>query len=495
MTVTQDSPIRSYDRIFIGGEWVEPASAETFSVENPATKETIASIPWVGADDVDRAVAAAKAAQPGWAATPLAERQAVLRRAYALLEARADEMTALLATEMGCPVGFGRVYQTGLAMITLGTVPELVERVEWRSRTENTDVIRVPRGVVGVITPWNYPLHQLVGKTAYAIIVGNTVVAKPSEIAPLNSYLFAEILADAGLPPGVFNLVTGPGPTAGERLVTNPDVSMVTFTGSTGVGRRLSELAAPQVKPLALELGGKSANIWLDDVDVATAAPDAIFNAFVNTGQTCMALTRLLVPRSRLAEAEQALVETLPSFPVGDPLDPTAFLGPLASAAQHKKVSGYIDTGIDEGARLIAGGPGTPEAGESGHTGGHLPVLTHFDRGYYVRPTIFSDVTPQMRIAREEIFGPVLPVIPYDTVDEAVDIANSVEYGLYGGVQSASKERAVEVASRLHTGGVQINGGAFNPLAPFGGVKQSGHGREYGVWGFDELTTLKTLTF
>jgi acyl-CoA reductase-like NAD-dependent aldehyde dehydrogenase len=488
MTVTQQAPIRSHDRLFIGGEWVEPTSSETYPVESPVTKETIARIPWVGAEDVDRAVAAAKAAQPGWAATPLAERQAVLRRAYSLLEARAEEVTAMMAIEMGCPVGFGRVYQTGLAMITLGTVPELVERVEWHTRTENTDVLRVPRGVVGVITPWNYPLHQLVGKTAYAIIAGNTVVAKPSEIAPLNGYLFAEILAEAGLPAGVFNLVTGPGPTAGERLVTHPDVAMVTFTGSTGVGRRLSELAAPQVKPLALELGGKSANIWLDDVDVAAAAPDALFSAFVNTGQTCMALTRLLVPRSRLAEAEEALAATLPAFPLGDPLDPTVFLGPLASAAQHRKVSGYIEAGIEEGARLIAGGPGTPQSPDAGQ-----PAA--FDRGYYLRPTIFSDVTPQMRIAREEIFGPVLPVIPYDTVDEAVEIANSVEYGLYGGVQSASKERAVEVAARLNTGGVQINGGAFNPLAPFGGVKQSGHGREYGVWGFDELTTLKTLTF
>jgi acyl-CoA reductase-like NAD-dependent aldehyde dehydrogenase len=488
MTVTQESPTRSYDRVFIDGAWVEPLSSETYSVENPSTKETIATIPWVGVEDVDRAVAAAKAAQPGWAATPLGERQAILRRAYSLLEARADEVTALMANEMGCPVGFGRVYQTGLAMITLGTVTDLVEQVEWRTRTYNTEVLRVPHGVVGVITPWNYPLHQVVAKTAYATIVGNTVVAKPSEIAPLNAFLFAEILAEAGMPPGVFNLVTGPGPIVGERLVTHPDVAMLTFTGSTAVGRRLAELAAPQVKPLALELGGKSANIWLDDVDVAAAAPSALFNAFVNTGQTCMALTRLLVPRSRLAEAEEALVAALPAFPVGDPLDPTVFFGPLVSEPQYKKVTGYIDVGIEEGGRLIAGGPGRPEGTE----GGQSP---DFDRGYFVRPTIFSDVTPQMRIAREEIFGPVLPVIPYDTVDEAVEIANSVEYGLYGGVQSASKERAVEVAARLKTGGVQINGGSFNVLAPFGGVKQSGHGREYGVWGFDELTALKTLTF
>lgn len=479
MTVAQSTAVQSHDRVFIGGEWVEPSTSETYGVVSPSTEEVVAHIPWVGAEDVDRAVAAAKAAQPGWAATSLAERQAVLRRAYHLLAARADEMTALIATEMGSPVSFGRVYQTGLALITLGTVPDLVEQVEWRTRTGNTDVLRVPRGVVGVITPWNYPLHQLVGKICYSIIVGNTVVAKPSEVAPLDAYLFAELLQQAGLPPGVVNIVTGPGAVVGERIVTHPDVAMVTFTGSTNIGRRLAELAAPRVKPLALELGGKSANIWLDDVDIPKAAPESLFQAFVNTGQTCMALTRLLVPRSRLAEAEETIAAVVPGFPVGDPLDPASVLGPLSSAAQRDKTAAYIKLGEEQGGRLIAGGPGAPEG---------------LDRGFYARPTVFSDVTPSMAIATEEIFGPVLPIIAYDTVDEAIAIANSVDYGLYGGVHSADPERALDVAARMETGGVAINGAAFNPLAPFGGIKQSGHGREYGVWGFDEVTSIKTVT-
>ncbi len=479
MTVTQQAPVRSYDNIYVNGAWVAPSTDATYDVINPATEQVIATIPWVGADDVDRAVAAAKTAQPGWAATPLAERQAVVRRLYSLLEACADEMTELIASEMGCPISFGRTYQVGTALITLGTVTEVVEEVEWHTRTGNTDVYRVPLGVVGVITPWNYPLQQLVGKIVYSIIAGNTVVAKPSEVAPLNAYRFTELLDQAGLPPGVVNLLTGPGPVVGERIVTHPDVAMVTFTGSTNVGRHLGALAAPQVKPLALELGGKSANIWLDDVDVAKAAPDAVFKAFVNTGQTCLALTRLLVPRSRLAEAEAAIAAVVGMTPVGDPLDPTSLLGPLASEVQRDKVAAYIARGEADGARLIAGGPGVPDGVEG---------------GFYVRPTVFSDVTPDMAIATDEIFGPVLPIIAYDTEEEAIAIANGVEYGLYGGVQSADPERALAVAMRLETGGVEINGAAFNPMAPFGGVKQSGHGREYGVWGFDELTTIKAIT-
>ncbi|MFV0457883.1 MAG: aldehyde dehydrogenase family protein [Actinomycetales bacterium] len=480
MTTMQDSSLRNRDQLFIDGAWTDPAGSDTYQVINPATEEPVATIPWVGIEDVDRAVAAAKAAQPAWAATSLGERQELLRRVYHLMQERADEITTLIATEMGCPISFGRAFQTGLGLISVGSVPDLLEQVEWTARTENTVVQRVPLGVVGVITPWNYPFHQLVGKVVYAISAGNTVVAKPSELAPLDGFVFMEILAEAGLPPGVVNLVTGPGPVVGERLVKHPDVAMVSFTGSTNVGRRLYELAAPQVKPLCLELGGKSANIWLDDVDVARYAPEAIFTAFVNTGQTCMALTRLLVPRPLLAEAEEALVAALESYPIGDPLDPSSFLGPLVSAAARDKTHRYIRSGIDQGATLISGGDGAPDG---------------LDRGFYAKPTLFSQVTPDMDIARDEIFGPVLPIMPYDTVDEAVEIANDVPYGLYGGVQSASRERSVAVAERLQTGGVQINGGAFNPLSPFGGVKQSGGGREYGVWGFDEVTALRTLTF
>ncbi|MEV0462654.1 aldehyde dehydrogenase family protein [Nocardia tengchongensis] len=470
----------TYDRVYLGGAWVEPSTTEHFEVENPATEEVAGRIPWVGAADVDKAVAAARAAFPAWSTTSLEQRQEAIRRIAAGLEARADELTVLLAAEMGCPVTFGRTYQVGLGLITLATVPALVEEVRWHTRTENTDVLRVPVGVVGVITPWNYPLHQLIGKVAYAIAAGNTVVVKPSELAPLSAFVLAEIIHAAGLPAGVFNLVTGPGPIVGEHIVTHPEVDMVTFTGSTRTGRRLAELAAPQVKPLALELGGKSANVWLDDVDIAKTAPDAVFKAFVNSGQTCIALTRLLVPRSRLAEAEQAIAAVVSQYTTGDPLSPATQLGPLINKAAREKVLSYIDIGLEEGARLLTGGPGKVDGVE---------------RGYYVQPTVFTDVSPTATIAQEEIFGPVLAIIAYDTEDEAVAIANNSPYGLYGAVSSADPRRAGAIAARIHTGSIEINGAAFNPLAPFGGVKQSGHGREYGVWGFDEFTTVKAISY
>ncbi len=478
--MTISAPVLNRSMMYVNGTWIEPSTDEKFEVISPSTEEVIAQIPWGGADDVDKAVAAAKAAFEGWSATPLDVRQEVIRRAGALLESRADEVTALLALEMGCPVSFGRMYQVGLPMIALGTIPTLMEDVEWATRTGNTDVLRVPVGVVGVITPWNYPLQQLMGKVGYAVAAGCTVVVKPSEFAPLNAFVLAEIFDQAGLPPGVFNLVTGPGPVVGERIVTHPDVDMVSFTGSTDTGRRLSELAAPQVKPLALELGGKSANIWLDDVDIAKAAPDAVFKAFVNTGQTCIALTRLLVPRHRLAEAEAAIAAVVSQYRTGDPLDPTSQLGPLINAAAREKTRAYIQSGLDQGAKLIAGGLDTP---------------CGLGRGYFVAPTVFSEVDNSMRIAQEEIFGPVLSMIPYDTDDEAVAIANDSPYGLYGGVWSADRARAVRIASRIHTGALEINGAAFNPLAPFGGVKQSGHGREYGVWGLEEFTVLKAISY
>ena len=341
--------------------------------------------------------------------------------------------------------------------------------------------MREPIGVVACITPWNYPLHQIAAKTAYAMAAGCTVVLKPSEVAPVDAFILAEVVDEVGLPAGVFNLVSGYGPVVGEAMAAHPDVDMVSFTGSTRAGKRVAQLGAETIKKVALELGGKSANVLLDDLDAdafAKAVSDGVQKAFLNSGQTCSALTRMLVPRDRLEEAEQIAAKTVAGVKVGDPFAEGVHLGPLASAAQRDRVQGYIQKGVDEGAKVVSGGTGAPEGLET---------------GYYVRPTVFSDVRPDMTIAQEEIFGPVLSILPYDDEDDAVAIANGVVYGLSGGVWSADKDRAVQVARRLRTGQVEVNGGAFNPSVPFGGYKQSGVGREYGQHGLEEFLEVKSL--
>jgi len=472
MTTTQ----LSTDRLFIGGEWIAPEGSGTIDVVNPANEQVIATVPAGTAADVDAAVAAARAAFPGWATTPLEIRQELLSAIAAGLDGRADELAALITSEMGMPIALSRAIQVGLPLATFGTAPALVEEVPWEQEIGNSLVVREPVGVVACITPWNYPLHQIAAKVAAALAVGCTVVVKPSELTPLNAYVLAEVCAEAGLPAGVFNLVTGIGPEAGELLAGHPGVDMVSFTGSTRAGRRVSELAAARVKPVALELGGKSANVILDDADLMTAIPDGLQKCFLNSGQTCSALTRMLVPRDRLAEAEAVAAAGAAAFVTGDPLEETTVLGPLVSATQRDRVRGYIERGIAEGAKLVCGG-----------------VESEHEAGYFVAPTVFSDVTPSMTIAQEEIFGPVLSIIPYDTEEEAIAIANDSDYGLAGGVWSASEERAIRVARQIRTGQVEINGATFNPLAPFGGVKQSGHGREYGPWGMIEFTTVKSI--
>jgi acyl-CoA reductase-like NAD-dependent aldehyde dehydrogenase len=376
------------------------------------------------------------------------------------------------------PINLSNMIQVGLPMMSFGSMQQLIDDTPFEEQVGNSLIVREPVGVVGCITPWNYPLHQIAAKVAPALAAGCTVVLKPSEVAPLNAFLLAEIIDEVGLPAGVFNLVTGTGPVVGEAIAAHPDVDMVSFTGSTRAGKRVSEVASQTVKRVALELGGKSPNVILDDADLERAVSDGVGKCFLNSGQTCSALTRMLVPRSRLAEAEDIAVRTAETYTPGDPFAAESRLGPLVSAAQRERVRSYIEKGVEEGAKLLTGGVEPPEGA---------------DKGFFVRPTVFSEVRNDMTIAQEEIFGPVLAIIPYDTEDEAVDIANDTIYGLAGGVWSGDAERAKTVARRIRTGQIEINGGSFNPLAPFGGYKQSGHGRELGKFGLDEFLEVKSL--
>jgi acyl-CoA reductase-like NAD-dependent aldehyde dehydrogenase len=470
--------IGARDRIFIGGEWVKPAGADPLPVVNSTTEETIATIPGCTPVEVDHAVEAAREAFDGWSRTPRAERAEALAAIAAGLGERAEELAATIVQELGMPLKLTEMIQVGLGINHFAAMPQALEEVPWEEEVGNSRVLREAAGVVGAITPWNYPLNQIGAKVAPALAAGCTVVLKPSEIVPLNAFILAEVIESIGLPAGVFNLVTGIGPVVGEAIAGHPDVDLVSFTGSTRAGRRVSELAAATVKPVAMELGGKSPNVILDDADLSRAVPDGVAKCFLNSGQTCSALTRMLVPRERLAEVEEIAAAAAEGFTPGDPLDPGTTLGPLVSATQRERVRGYIAKGEAEGAKLLTGGA-EPPAG--------------LERGFFVRPTVFSEVTPEMTIAREEIFGPVLAIQPYEDEADAVRIANGTEYGLAGGVWSGDEERAIGVARRLRTGQVEINGGAFNPIAPFGGYGQSGHGRENGRFGLEEMLQVKSL--
>ena len=452
--------------------------AEPIEVINSATEEVIGTIPACSPEDADRAVGAAREAFDSWSATSREERAGYLAAIAQGLGERSEEIATTISQELGMPLKLSRLIQVGLPTSQFAAAPKLMEQIAWEEEIGNSRVLREPVGVVGAITPWNYPLNQIAAKVAPALAAGCTVVLKPSEVTPLNAFLLAEVIEAAGLPAGVFNLVTGTGPVVGEAVAGHPGVDMVSFTGSTRAGRRVSELASATVKPVAMELGGKSPNVILDDADLSRAVPDGVAKCFLNSGQTCSALTRMLVPREKLAEAEELAASTAESFTPGDPFDDATRLGPLVSDVQRQRVRGYIEKGEAEGAKLLTGGAAAPEG---------------LDRGYFVRPTVFSEVTPEMTIAQEEIFGPVLAIQPYEDVEDAVRIANDSAYGLAGGVWSADQDRAIEIAKRIRTGQIEINGGAFNPLAPFGGYGQSGHGRENGRYGIEELLQVKSL--
>jgi aldehyde dehydrogenase (NAD+) len=476
--VATTAELQVREKVFIGGEWVQPSGTEPIEVVNSTTEEVMGTIPACSAEDAEGAVDAAREAFEGWSQTSRGVRAGYLSAIAAGLGERAEEIAATITQELGMPLKLSQMIQVGLPTSQFAAAPQLMEEIEWEEQIGNSRVLREPVGVLGAITPWNYPLNQIAAKVAPALAAGCTVVLKPSEVTPLNAFLLAEVIEAAGLPAGVFNLVTGTGPVVGEAIAGHPGVDMVSFTGSTRAGRRVSELASATVKPVAMELGGKSPNVILDDADLEQAVPDGVAKCFLNSGQTCSALTRMLVPRQRLAEAEGIAKATAEAFTPGDPFDASTRLGPLVSATQRQRVRGYIEKGIEEGARLITGGAEAPEG---------------LDRGYFVRPTVFSEVEAGMTIGQEEIFGPVLAIQPYEGEDDAVRIANSTDYGLAGGVWSADTDRAIAIARRIRTGQIEINGGAFNPLAPFGGYGQSGHGRENGRYGIEELLQVKSL--
>ena len=466
------------DSHFIDGRWFASSDDRAIAVENPATETVIAHVPDGNATDADRAVRAAGNAFPAWAATPAAERARLIGALHAGLLARQSEVAQTITSEMGAPARMAMAVQTGLPLQVLSSYIDLAGVVDETEKVGNSLVLHEPVGVVAAITPWNYPLHQSIAKIAPALLAGCTVVHKPSEIAPLSAYIIAEIVESIGLPAGVYNLVCGTGEMVGEALASHPAVDMVSFTGSTGAGRRVSAAAAATVKRVALELGGKSANVILDDGDIGAAVKVGVANCWLNSGQTCTAWTRMLVAAPRYDEVVDTAASIAATYTVGDPTDPLTRLGPLVSATQRDRVNGYIERGVRDGARLVAGG----------RSGAGLP-----DRGYYVAPTVFADVDPDSAIAQEEIFGPVLSIIRCEDEDDAVRIANGTQYGLAGAVWSADREHAIAVARRMRTGQVDINGARFNPSAPFGGYKQSGHGRELGRYGLEEFMVVKSI--
>ncbi|NBA98331.1 aldehyde dehydrogenase family protein [Pseudomonas sp. R5(2019)] len=467
-----------HKRLFIDGAWQQPSGQGFAQVINPATQAVIGQVPLGDERDVDRAVAAARKAFASWSRTPSSVRAGYIRDLVEQLTARANDMAAVITAELGMPVQWCRAVQVEGPIAGLAQYVEIAGLMDQVREVGNSRVVREAVGVCAFINPWNYPLHQLIGKLAPALAAGCTMVVKPSQETPLHAFLLAQMIEAIGLPAGVFNLVSGPGAKVGEALARHPDVDMVSFTGSTGAGVRVAQAAAPSVKRVCLELGGKSPLLIAEDADLAAAVRYGVQDVMINSGQTCTALTRMLLPASRYAEALEIARAETESLIMGDPLDPQSFLGPMCSAGQRRTVLDYIRIGEEEGARLIAGGAQVPGA---------------LERGFYVTPTLFADVDNRMRIAQEEIFGPVLCLIPYRDEAHALEIANDSPFGLSSGVWAGSTERAVELARHLRAGQCFVNGGAFNYQAPFGGYKQSGNGREWGEEGLAEFVETKAI--
>lgn len=480
---TQSSNIYPVDsqtsqQFYINGGWSSPATPAILPVVNPATESVVAEVASGSAEDVDRAVAAARAAFPCWSATSAEARAGFLGKIYDLILERKEPLAQALSLEMGAAIGFARAMQVPLAAEHVRIARDLLSTYRYQKVEGGTAIEREPIGVCGLITPWNWPLYQITAKVAPAIAAGCTVVLKPSELSPLSALLFAQLVHDAGLPPGVFNLVNGTGSEVGGAMAAHPDIDMISITGSNRAGALVAQAAAPTVKRVTQELGGKSPNVLLPDADFAKVVPLGVMTAFRNVGQSCSAPTRMIVPRDRLAEVEALAAATANAIVVGDPQSEETVLGPIANEAQFKRVQAMIESGLSEGAKLVCGGPG--------RVPGH-------ETGFYARPTVFSEVDSSMRIAQEEIFGPVLCIIAYETLDEAVAIANDTVYGLSAHVQSSNLDRARAVASRIRAGQVLLNHPAWNPMAPFGGYKRSGNGREFGVYGFEEYLETKAI--
>ena len=466
------------DQLYINGKWVQPMGTGSIDVINPATEEIIGKIPVGSADDVDKAASAARIAFDSWSKSSIEERINILNALSNALKEKGESIAQTITAEVGTPIGYSRVAMVGTPRVVSRSYAKILENFDWEEKVRNSIICKEPIGVCAFITPWNFPLHQIIGKVAPAIAAGCTMILKPSKEAPLSAFILADILHEIGLPPGVFNLVSGHGSEIGNYMSSHPEVDMVSFTGSTGAGVSVSEAAATTVKRVTLELGGKSANVALDDADPILVAKKAIGACHQNSGQTCSALTRLIIPESMSDEVYEIIAKKNNSYTVGDPLEENTRCGPMVSLRQQKSVSKYIQSGISEGATLVSGGLGMPEG---------------ISKGYYVKPTIFANVSPDMKIWKEEIFGPVLVITTYKSEEEALILANDSIYGLSGGVWSKDEERAIRFAKEMRTGQVSVNGGAFNVSAPFGGYKLSGNGRELGTHGLNEFLEIKSI--
>lgn len=466
------------EQLYIDGKWIDSLGKGSIDVINPATEEIIGRVPVGSTKDVDKAVVAAKSAFDSWSKSSIEERIELLNALSNAFKERGEELAQTITSEVGTPIGYSRVAMVGTPRVVSRSYAKILEDYVWEEEIRNSIICKEPIGVCAFITPWNFPLHQIIGKVAPAMAAGCTMILKPSKEAPLSAFILAEILDEIGLPAGVFNLVSGHGSEVGDYMSSHPDVDMVSFTGSTGAGVSVSQSAAPTIKRVTLELGGKSANVALEDADPVLVAKKAIGACHQNSGQTCSALTRLIIPESMNKQVCDIIAEKNDSYLVGNPLDEETRCGPMVSLRQQLSVTEYIQSGIDEGANLISGGLGMPDG---------------IEKGFYVKPTIFANVTPEMKIWKEEIFGPVLVITTYNTESEALKLANDSIYGLSGGVWSEDPDRAVNFAKKMRTGQVSVNGGSFNVSAPFGGYKLSGNGRELGTHGLDEFLEIKSI--